>query len=288
MTRTWPLVSAAVVAVVVAIVLSPERNEWCAKPRLDPRGLCTAPDRSQVTHRAQRRSSGHTALVEGSIRLDQSSIGHSAGATEPASPLDARSRHVQIHPVPDDFAANARIKKPTTKRCTPNRCRIRKDSGAASASGWTGSSRTRKVKDVSFDAKDLHIRWYHDGELNVSANCLDRHLAKRGDKTAIIWEGDDPNESRRISYRELHAEVCSAANLLKNLGVSEGRSRHDLSADDSGSGGRDARVRAHRRGAFGRVRRLLAGFAGRPHRRFDIANSSSPPTKACAAARRCR
>ena len=80
----------------------------------------------------------------------------------------------------------------------------------------------RRIKDVSFDPKDLHIRWYEDGELNVAANCLDRHLAERGDKTAIIFEGDDPNESRRISYRELHAEVCKFANTLKHLGVAKG------------------------------------------------------------------
>ncbi|TLY51490.1 MAG: acetate--CoA ligase [Gammaproteobacteria bacterium] len=79
-----------------------------------------------------------------------------------------------------------------------------------------------KVKDVSYDAKHLHIRWFHDGELNLAANCLDRHLKTRGDKTAIVWEGDDPNESRRISYRELHEQVCRAANLLKNLGVKKG------------------------------------------------------------------
>ena len=79
-----------------------------------------------------------------------------------------------------------------------------------------------KVRDVSFNADDLHVRWYEDGTLNVAANCLDRHLETRGDKTAIIWEGDDPAESRRISYRELHAEVCKAANLLANLGVVKG------------------------------------------------------------------
>ncbi|MBS0515693.1 MAG: acetate--CoA ligase [Proteobacteria bacterium] len=79
-----------------------------------------------------------------------------------------------------------------------------------------------KVKDVSFDTKNLHIRWYQDGTLNLSANCLDRHLATRGDKTAILWEGDDPSESRRVSYRELHEQVCRAANLLKNLGVKKG------------------------------------------------------------------
>ncbi len=79
-----------------------------------------------------------------------------------------------------------------------------------------------KIKDVSFDPKDLHIRWYEDGELNVSANCLDRQLAGRGDKVAIIFEGDDPKESRKITYRELHAEVCKFANTLKHLGVAKG------------------------------------------------------------------
>jgi acetyl-CoA synthetase len=79
-----------------------------------------------------------------------------------------------------------------------------------------------KIKDVSFDPKDLHIRWYEDGELNVSANCLDRHLEKRGDKVAIIFEGDDPADSRNITYRELHTEVCKFANTLKHLGVVKG------------------------------------------------------------------
>jgi acetyl-CoA synthetase len=79
-----------------------------------------------------------------------------------------------------------------------------------------------KIKDVSFNADDLHIRWYEDGELNVSVNCLDRHLATRGDKTAILWEGDDPNESAHVSYRDLHARVCRFANALRNLGVKRG------------------------------------------------------------------
>jgi len=79
-----------------------------------------------------------------------------------------------------------------------------------------------KIKDVSFDPKDLHIRWYEDGQLNVAANCLDRHLATRGDKVAIIFEGDDPNTSRKITYRELHTEVCKFANTLKHLGVTKG------------------------------------------------------------------
>ncbi|HEX5419733.1 MAG TPA: acetate--CoA ligase [Gammaproteobacteria bacterium] len=80
-----------------------------------------------------------------------------------------------------------------------------------------------EVKDVSYDADDLHIRWFADGKLNISANCLDRHLAAHGDRTAIIWEPDDPKEaSRTITYRELHASVCRFANALKGLGVARG------------------------------------------------------------------
>ncbi len=79
-----------------------------------------------------------------------------------------------------------------------------------------------EVKDTSFDKADFHIRWFADGELNASVNCLDRYLAARGDETAIIWEGDDPAESRRISYREAHAEVCRMANVMKSLGVVKG------------------------------------------------------------------
>ena len=78
-----------------------------------------------------------------------------------------------------------------------------------------------KIKDVSFSG-DVRIRWYWDGVLNASANCLDRHLAKRGDQAAIIWEGDDPNESKRITYRELHVAVCRLANTLKAQGVKRG------------------------------------------------------------------
>ncbi|OHC74947.1 MAG: acetate--CoA ligase [Rhodospirillales bacterium RIFCSPLOWO2_12_FULL_58_28] len=79
-----------------------------------------------------------------------------------------------------------------------------------------------KVKDVSFQAPDVHIKWFYDGSLNASANCLDRHLKSRGDQTAILWEGDNPNESRTITYRELHEQVCRLANALKNEGIKKG------------------------------------------------------------------
>ena len=78
------------------------------------------------------------------------------------------------------------------------------------------------AKDVSFDREDFHIRWYADGVLNVSANCLDRHLPARADDVAIIWEGDDPAHSRKITYGEAHAEVCRMANVLKAHGVKKG------------------------------------------------------------------
>ncbi|MDG4593750.1 MAG: acetate--CoA ligase, partial [Defluviicoccus sp.] len=79
-----------------------------------------------------------------------------------------------------------------------------------------------KIRDVNFQAPDVHIRWFHDGTLNVSANCLDRHLAKRGDQVALLWEGDDPSVSKAMTYRELHREVCKFANVLKGIGVKKG------------------------------------------------------------------
>ncbi|MEM9242028.1 MAG: acetate--CoA ligase, partial [Pseudomonadota bacterium] len=80
-----------------------------------------------------------------------------------------------------------------------------------------------KVKDVSYDFGNVAIRWFEDGTLNVSANCIDRHLATRGDQTAIIWEPDDPNEAaQHITYKELHAETCKMANVLKSLGIGRG------------------------------------------------------------------
>ncbi|MDA8942577.1 acetate--CoA ligase [Alphaproteobacteria bacterium] len=79
-----------------------------------------------------------------------------------------------------------------------------------------------QISDVSFDTKDLHIKWYADGTLNAAANCLDRHLATRGDQTAIIWEGDEPDQHRHITYRELHEDVCKFANVLKANGAKKG------------------------------------------------------------------
>ena len=79
-----------------------------------------------------------------------------------------------------------------------------------------------KISSVSYQKADLQIKWYEDGTLNAAANCLDRHLATRGDQTAIIWEGDEPDQHKHISYKELHAEVCRFANALRARGIKKG------------------------------------------------------------------
>ncbi|WP_371039162.1 acetate--CoA ligase [Rhodosalinus sp. FB01] len=80
-----------------------------------------------------------------------------------------------------------------------------------------------KVKDVSFDFGNVHIKWFEDGTLNVAANCIDRHLETRGDQTAIIWEPDEPDDdAQHITYRELHGQVCRMANVLRSLGIGKG------------------------------------------------------------------
>ena len=128
----------------------------------------------------------------------------------------------KLYPVDPSFAAASRLRLDDYQR-------LYAESVSDPEGFWSRIGRRldwikppTKIKNVSFDPKDLHIRWYEDGELNVSANCLDRQLAKRGDKVAIIFEGDDPKDSRKITYRELHAEVCKFANTLKHLGVVKG------------------------------------------------------------------
>ena len=79
-----------------------------------------------------------------------------------------------------------------------------------------------KIKDVTWSKKNVDINWYYDGKLNVSENCIDRHLKDKADDIAIIWEGDNPDESLKISYKELHKKVCNLSNALKNNGVKKG------------------------------------------------------------------
>ncbi|HRO33708.1 MAG TPA: acetate--CoA ligase [Brevundimonas sp.] len=127
-----------------------------------------------------------------------------------------------VYPVMPDVAARAHMDRPAYEAA---REAARKDPDAfwaekAARLDWIKPP--TQIKDVSFHAEDFRIRWFGDGVLNVSVNCIDRHLAERRDQTAIVWEGDDPSESRTITYGELHGAVCRMANVLKAHGVEKG------------------------------------------------------------------
>ncbi len=128
----------------------------------------------------------------------------------------------QVFPVPAEWAARAHMDAAGYEAAL---ARVEADpqgfwSDIAARLDWIEPFTT--AKDVSFAREDFHIRWFADGVLNVSANCLDRHLPARADDVAIIWEGDDPAESRRVTFGEAHAEVCRMANVLKAHGVAKG------------------------------------------------------------------
>ena len=132
------------------------------------------------------------------------------------------SQVLRLYEVPADWAARARIEAKAYARDYQH-------SVADPDSFWGIVGRRldwirpyTKVKSTSYRVDDFHIRWFEDGTLNLAQNCLDRHLAERGERTAIIWEGDSPGDSRRISYRELQADVCRFGNVLRSLGVRKG------------------------------------------------------------------
>ncbi len=128
-----------------------------------------------------------------------------------------------LYPVPETWATQARVDAAGYERL----CAAAKDQPdafwleQAKRLDWVDAP--QKAGDWSFDEADFHIDWFADGTLNAAANCLDRHLAERGDQVAIIWEPDVPaEEPRRFTYRELHAEVCRFANVLKANGATKG------------------------------------------------------------------
>ena len=130
---------------------------------------------------------------------------------------------VKIYDVPANIQATTHI---TAQQYQDMYARSTKDSDgfwAEQAEKFvTWYKKWNKVSDWSFDVNNLHIKWYEGGKLNVSYNCIDRHLATKADKTAIIWEGDDPGDDTKITYKELHEQVCKFANVLINRGVRKG------------------------------------------------------------------
>ncbi len=131
--------------------------------------------------------------------------------------------HQDVHPVSPAFAATARTDAADYQRLHAESLRDPDAFWREVATRIDWMREPTQIRDVSFAADDFRIRWYADGELNASVNCLDRHLATRGDKVALICEADDPaREPERVTYRELHARVCRLANALRNLGVAKG------------------------------------------------------------------
>jgi acetyl-CoA synthetase len=127
------------------------------------------------------------------------------------------------YPVLADFAAHSAYGKDRVDALRALHARDPEAFWREQAGRLTWSKPFSRVKDVSFHKEDFRIKWFEDGELNVAVNCLDRHLPEHADKTALIWESDDPETpSLRISYRELHGRVCQLANALENLGVVKG------------------------------------------------------------------
>ncbi|MDO9076253.1 MAG: acetate--CoA ligase [Brevundimonas sp.] len=127
-----------------------------------------------------------------------------------------------LYPVPSEWAQRARMTLAGYEAARVNARETPDDFWSEQAQRLDWVTAPSRIKDVSFDRADFRINWFGDGVLNVAYNCLDRHLAERGDETAIIWEGDEPTLSGSLTYRELHAEVCRMANVLKGLGVVKG------------------------------------------------------------------
>jgi acetyl-CoA synthetase len=126
----------------------------------------------------------------------------------------------KVHPVPDDFVAAIGASELADLHARADRHRDTFWLEQARRLDWAHFP--TEAGDCSFDETDFRIRWYGDGKLNLSVNCLDRHLAERGDKVALIFEADEPGEGRTLTYRELYEETCRFANLLKVRGIGRG------------------------------------------------------------------
>ena len=128
-----------------------------------------------------------------------------------------------VYPVPKEFADQANINAEQYNKMYQQSVDDPDQFWAEQANKYVSWFKPwNTVSDWSFDQSDLHIKWFDGAKLNVSYNCLDQHLETRGDQTAIIWEGDNPDEDKHITYNELHAEVCQFSNVLKDRGVKKG------------------------------------------------------------------
>jgi acetyl-CoA synthetase len=127
----------------------------------------------------------------------------------------------QVYPVKPHIAENAHIDATRYQEMFERAQRDPNGFWAEEAQRIAWMKAPTKIKNTSF-AGNVSIKWFEDGTLNASTSCLDRHLATRGDQTAIIWESDDPSVSKHVTYRELHEQVCRLANVMMNFGVKKG------------------------------------------------------------------
>ena len=135
--------------------------------------------------------------------------------------MPEHATHDQVFPVRPDFAQAAHVNAAEYREAYQQASTDPDAYWAKEAKRLDWMQFPTRIKNTSFTG-NVSIKWFEDGVLNASVSCLDRHLAERGDATAIIWEGDNPNASRHVSYRELHDQVCRLANVLKTLGVKRG------------------------------------------------------------------
>jgi acetyl-CoA synthetase len=129
---------------------------------------------------------------------------------------------IKVYPVPSEVARDARCDNETYLEMYARSVEDPEGFWAEHGKRIDWIKPYTQVKDVSFARDDVHIKWFYDGTLNASVNCLDRHLETRGDQTAIIWEGDDPADSKTITYRQLYEDVCRLANAFKAHGIGRG------------------------------------------------------------------
>ena len=141
---------------------------------------------------------------------------------QPKSSTKNNHEEELIFKVPKQWAAKAYVNKNTYTKKYNHSIKKNDDFWKKEGKRITWIKPYKKIKDVKYSKTDVKIKWFYDGKLNASANCIDRHLKKYGKKTAIIWVGDDPKNSQEISYRDLHKNVCKAANVLKSIGVKKG------------------------------------------------------------------
>ena len=141
---------------------------------------------------------------------------------QPKSSTKNNHEEELIFKVPKQWAAKAYVNKNAYTKKYNHSIKKNDDFWKKEGKRITWIKPYKKIKDVKYSKTDVKIKWFYDGKLNASANCIDRHLKKYGKKTAIIWVGDDPKNSQEISYRDLHKNVCKAANVLKSIGVKKG------------------------------------------------------------------